>query len=67
MARKTNYDEKIAVLEAKIEKKKEELKKLKAQLLEIQAKKANEGHQELEDFMVKNNMSAAEVLAKIQG
>lgn len=67
MARKANYDEKIAVLEAKIEKKKEDLKKLKAQLSEVKAKKANEGHQELEDFMLKNKMSAAEVLEKLQG
>ena len=34
MARKANYDEKIKVLESKIEKKQEELKSLKATLSE---------------------------------
>ena len=41
MARKANYEEKINAIEAKIAKKQEELKSLKAQLSEIKAKKAN--------------------------
>ena len=39
MARKANYEEKIATLQEKIAKKQEELKGLKAQLEEVKAKK----------------------------
>jgi len=66
MARKANYDEKISVLEEKIAKKQEELKKLKAQLADVKEKKAKEDYQELTAYMVENNLSASEVLAAIK-
>jgi len=63
MARPVNYDEKIAKLEKKITKKKEDIKKLKGQLSELQERKANEGAQQLQEYMKKNNMSVIEALA----
>ncbi len=63
MARPVNYDEKIAKLEKKITMKKEDIKKLKGQLSELQERKANEGAQQLQEYMKKNNMSATEALA----
>jgi Skp family chaperone for outer membrane proteins len=67
MARKANYEEKISGIEAKIAKKQEELKSLKAQLNEIKAKKAQDDYKELTEYMTANNLSAAEVLARING
>jgi Skp family chaperone for outer membrane proteins len=67
MARKANYDEKISAIEAKIAKKQDELKALKAQLNEIKAKKAQDDYKELTEYMAANNLSASEVLASIKG
>ena len=67
MARKANYEEKINAIEAKIAKKQEELKSLKAQLNEIKAKKAQDGYKELTEYMQNNNLSASDVLASIKG
>ena len=67
MARKANYEEKINAIEAKIAKKQEELKSLKAQLSEIKAKKAQDDYKELTEYMQNNNLSASEVLASIKG
>ena len=67
MARKANYDEKINSLEAKIEKKQAEIKALKAKVSELKAKKAEGDYKELTEYMVNNNLSAAEVLACIKG
>lgn len=66
MARKANYEEKISAIEAKIEKKKEEIKSLKEQLAALQSKKAQNDYQELLDYMKNNNLSAGEVLSKIR-
>ena len=66
MARKANYDEKISVLEAKIEKKQSEIKALKAQVSELKAKKAKNDYQELTEYMLANNLTAEEVLACIK-
>ena len=66
MARKANYEEKISTIEAKIEKKKEEIKALKEQLVALQSKKAQNDYQELLDYMKNNNLSAGEVLSKIK-
>ena len=66
MARKANYDEKIKVIEEKIEKKSAEMKALKAQLTEIKTKKAQDDYQELMEYMKVNNMSADEVLSKLK-
>lgn len=67
MARKTNYDEKIAALEDKIAKKQENIKKLKAALNELKNKKIAVDNQELMEYMQQNNLSASEVLASIKG
>ena len=66
MARKANYEEKISAIEAKIEKKQEELKKLKAQLSSLKNKKADGDYKELTEYMLANNISAGDVLAKIK-
>ena len=67
MARKANYDEKISAIEAKIEKKQNEIKALKSHLNELKAKKASNDYQELTEYMQANNLTAAEVLASIKG
>ncbi len=66
MARKANYDEKIAIIEKKIAKKEEELKSLKATLAEWKAKKAKDDYAELVEYMQTNKLTAAEVLAQIK-
>ena len=63
LARKVNYEEKISALEAKIEKKHNEIKALKTQLSELKAKKADGDYKELTEYMMANNLTAAEVLA----
>lgn len=66
MARKANYDEKIKVIEEKIEKKSAEIKALKTQLSELKTKKSQDDYQELMEYMKANNLSAGEVLSKIK-
>ena len=66
MARKAHYEEKISTIEAKIEKKKAEIKSLKDKLSALQSKKAQDDYQELLAYMKNNNMSAGEVLSKIR-
>lgn len=66
MARTANYEAKIATLTEKIEKKTAELKKLKEELSEIQAKKAKEDYKVLFDYMQANNISADDVLGVIK-
>ena len=67
MARKANYEEKINAIEAKIEKKHNEIKALKSQLSELKAKKAEDDYKELAEYMQANNLTAEEVLASIKG
>ena len=66
MARKANYDEKINAIEAKIAKKQEEVKALKAQLAELKSKKAQDDFKELTEYMTANNLNASDVLASIR-
>ena len=66
MARKANYEEKIATLQAKITKKQEELKTLKAQLEEVKAKKAQQDYKVLVEYMEQNNLTAEDVLGAIK-
>jgi len=66
MARKVNYDEKISALEAKIAKKQDEVKALRAEVKELKEKKAKEDYQELTDYMLANNLSAKDVLDYIK-
>ena len=66
MARKANYEEKIATLQAKITKKQEELKTLKAQLDEVKTKKAQQDYKVLVEYMEPNNLTAEDVLGAIK-
>ena len=66
MARKANYEEKIATLQAKITKKQEELKNLKAQLEEVKTKKAQQDYKVLVEYMEQNNLTAEDVLGAIK-
>lgn len=67
MARKANYEEKIKVIEAKIAKKQEDIKKLRATLTELKNKKTADDLQELASYMDNNNLTPSEVLASIKG
>lgn len=66
MARKANYEEKIVTLQAKITKKQEELKTLKAQLDEVKTKKAQQDYKVLVEYMEQNNLTAEDVLGAIK-
>ena len=66
MARKANYEEKIATLQAKITKKQEELKTLKAQLDEVKTKKAQQDYKVLVEYMEQNNLTSEDVLGAIK-
>ena len=66
IARKANYEEKIATLQAKITKKQEELKTLKAQLDEVKTKKAQQDYKVLVEYMEQNNLTAEDVLGAIK-
>lgn len=67
MARQMNFNAKIEVLEAKINKKQEELKKLKVELAEAKTKKANVDYKSLIEYMEQNSISAETVLESIKG
>lgn len=62
MARTTNYDAKIAVIEEKLEKKKNEVKKLKEAFADLKEKKAKSDYKELLNYMTENEISAEQVL-----
>jgi uncharacterized membrane protein YgaE (UPF0421/DUF939 family) len=66
MARKANYDVKIEALQAKIEKKQNEIKALKEELMIAKTKKSQGSYKELIAYMEEKNMSAEDVLAMIQ-
>lgn len=66
MARTANYAAKIESLETKVAKKQEELKKLKAELEDAKAKKAQADYKELLDYMTENDISADTVLEAIK-
>lgn len=67
MARQMDFDKKIESLKSKIEKKHEELKKLKAELEAVKSKKASTDYKALVDYMEQNNLTAEEVLKSIKG
>lgn len=66
MARQMNYDSKIEMLQAKIDKKRQEIKALKAEIDELQSKKSKDQQRELIDYMQTNNITASEILAKLK-
>lgn len=67
MARQMDFDKKIESLKSKIEKKHEELKKLKAELEAVKSKKASTDYKALVDYMEQNDLTAEEVLESIKG
>lgn len=66
MARTTNYDAKIAAIEEKIGKKKDELKKLKDTLADLQEKKNKADYSELIEYMQEKGLTPGEVLGAIK-
>lgn len=62
MPRKANYAEKINTLSAKIEKKQNELKKLKDQLNEYKEAQEKENSKELLTMMAENGISATQAV-----
>lgn len=66
MARKTNYDAKIAKLEEKIKKRKNEIKSLKDELEAVEAQKTEDDNKVLLEYMREKNLTAEEVLSVIK-
>lgn len=66
LARPVNYEEKIKLVTAKIEKKQSEIKALKAELETVKEKQAKVQYAELLDYMQANNLSAKEILELIK-
>ncbi|MCR5439135.1 MAG: protein kinase [Selenomonas sp.] len=66
MARTVNYEEKIKLVSAKIEKKQSEIKALKAELETVKEKQAKVQYAELLEYMQANNLSAKEILELIK-
>ena len=66
MARPVNYEEKIKLVTAKIEKKQSEIKALRAELETVKEKQAKVQYAELLDYMQANNLSAKEILELIK-
>lgn len=66
MARQANYEEMISSIKTKIEKKKEQIKQLKAQVVALEKQKADNAFKELADYIRANDITAEEVLALIK-
>ena len=66
MSRTVNYEEKIKLVSAKIEKKQSEIKALKAELETVKEKQAKVQYAELLEYMQANNLSAKEILELIK-
>ncbi len=66
MARQANYEEMISSIKTKIEKKKEQIKQLKAQIVVLEKQKADNAFKELADYIRANDITAEEVLALIK-
>ena len=66
MARQANYEEMISSIKTKIEKKKDQIKQLKAQIVVLEKQKADNAFKELADYIRANDITAEEVLALIK-
>ncbi len=66
MARQVNYEEKIGALKAKIEKKTEDLKALKAELAKAEEMKTKMDFKVLNEYLVSKNVAPDEALAKLK-
>ncbi|WP_028130648.1 hypothetical protein [Selenomonas sp. AE3005] len=66
MARVANYEQKIESITSKIEKKTEELKALKAQLADLEAKKTRTDCKVLNEYLVNKGITPEEALGKLK-
>ena len=66
MARVANYEQKIENITAKIEKKAEEIKALKAQLADLEAKKTRTDFKVLNEYLVNKGIAPEEALGKLK-
>ena len=66
MARTTNYEQKIESIKAKIENKAEEIKALKAQLADLEAKKTRTDFKVLNEYLVNKGIAPEEALGKLK-
>lgn len=66
MARAANYEQKIESIKAKIEKKTEELKALKAQVADLEAKKTKTDFKVLNEYLVNKGIAPEEALGKLK-
>ena len=66
MARLANYEQKIESIKAKIEKKTEELKALKAQLADLEAKKTKTDFKVLNEYLANKGIAPEEALGKLK-
>ena len=66
MARVANYEQKIESIKAKIDKKTEELKALKAQVADLEAKKTKTDFKVLNEYLVNKGVAPEEALGKLK-
>ncbi len=67
MARQVNYEEKIGALKAKIEKKTEDLKALKAELAKAEDMKTKMDFKVLNEYLAGKGIAPDEALEKLKG
>lgn len=66
MARNVNYDQKIDALKAKIEKKTEELKGLKAMVADLEEKKTKSDFKALNEFLAAKGINPEDAMGKLK-
>ena len=66
MARNANYDAKIESLKAKIEKKSEEIKGLRADLAKLEDAKTKSDFKTLNEYLAGKNIAPDEALGKLK-
>jgi len=66
MARVANYEQKIESIQAKIAKKTEEIKALKAQVAALEAKKTKTDFKVLNEYLVNKGVAPEEALGKLK-
>lgn len=62
-----SYEEQITTINSKIEKHESNIADLKAKRQELISRQQQQNMKDLQEYMVKNNLSPNEVLAKLQG
>ena len=66
MARVANYEQKIESIKEKINKKTEEIKALKAQVADLEAKKTRTDFKVLNEYLVNKSIAPEEALGKLK-